>query len=252
MTETPLTGRVALVTGASRGLGRAIALTLAGAGADVAVSYRQDAEGGRKTAADIADLGRKAIAVQVDVREADQVVDFVARAGSELGTVDICVSNAGVPSPGVDVVETDPVEFRNVLDVHLMGAFHCARAVVPGMRECDRADLFFISSEVTAKTPRGRGPYTVAKAGIESLARTLALEEREHGVRVNCIAPGVINTGYALKAAQRRGFQTVEEMCEILPFGRLIDPEEIGKLCVFLATDGGYITGEVLFVNGGG
>lgn len=252
MSRNPLDGRIGLVTGASRGLGRSIATALAAAGADVGVTYRKNAEGMEETRTQIESLGRRVLTGQVDVRDHDQVSDFVSRVRAQYGTIDICVSNAGVPSPGVVAADTDPEDFKRVLDVHLMGGFNCARAVIPAMRTSGRGDLIFISSEVTRKTPRGRGPYTVGKAGLEALARTMAGEEREHGIRVNCIAPGVINTGYAIKAAQRRGFETVEQLCATMPFGRLIDPTEIGRLCVFLASEGTYITGEVIYVNGGG
>lgn len=252
MSRSPLDGRIGLVTGASRGLGRAIAMSLATAGADVAVTYLEDAKSMKETQRRIEALGRRVLVGQVDVRDYEQVADFTVKTCSELGTPDICVSNAGVPSPGVVAADTDPADFKRVLEVHLMGGFNCARAVIPAMRKSGCGTLIFISSEVTRKTPRGRGPYTVGKAGIEALARTIAGEEREHGIRVNCIAPGVINTGYAITAARRRGFETVEELCATMPFGRLIDPAEIGQLCVFLASEGNYITGEVIYVNGGG
>jgi len=241
-----------MVTGGSRGLGRGIALVLAEAGADVVITYRHDARSARETADAVGRIGRRALAFQADVSDINAMARVVEEANTRLGTIDLCVSNAGVPSPGTAVADTDPADFRGVVEVHLIGAFNCARAVLPGMRRLGRGDLIFISSEVTAKYPSGRGPYTAAKAGIEALARTVALEERTNGIRANCIAPGVVNTGYAEKAARRRGFTSVAELAMAMPFGRLATPEEIGKLCVFLASNGSYITGEVIYVNGGG
>jgi NAD(P)-dependent dehydrogenase (short-subunit alcohol dehydrogenase family) len=241
-----------LVTGGSRGLGRAISKTLAAAGADVAICYSKDESGAAETLKALEVLGRRAMAARADVRNAGEVEALVGSVSEAFGGIDLLVSNAGVPSPGKPVAETEPEEFRRVLETHLMGAFHCARAAIPIMRTNTRSDLIFISSEVTRKTPPGRGPYTAGKAAIEAMARTIANEERANGIRANCIAPGVIDTGYALTAARRRGFATVEEMNRTLPFGRMASAKEIGELCVFLASESGsYINGEVIIVNGG-
>lgn len=248
-----LEGRAAIVTGGNRGIGKAVALELAAQGADVAFNYRRDEESARDTASQIENLGRRALARQADVTDNAAVEAMASEAIELFGGVDILVCNAGVASRGNHLGETDPREMRRVLDVHLFGALHFAKALLPGMRERSRADVHFISSTSPFRAEAGHGPYATAKACLEALAMSMAKDERQHGVRVNVIAPGLVETDMGrrlVKATQ--GVDDIKEIYPEYPFGRVCQPEDIARLSAFLASeDGGYISGHVIHLDGG-
>ena len=248
-----LAGRAAIVTGGNRGIGRAVALELAREGADVAFNYRRDEESAKETAAEIEALGRRVLAKQADVTDNDAVESMVAEAAALFGSVDILVCNAGVASRGNHLGETEAREMQRVLDVHVFGALHFARAVLPSMRNRGRADIHFISSTSPFRAEAGHGPYATAKACLETLAMSMAKDERQHGVRVNVIAPGLVETEMGkrlVKATQ--GVDDIKEIYPEYPFGRVCQPEDIAKLSAFLASeDGGYISGHVIHLDGG-
>ena len=253
MADRPLAGRVALVTGASRGIGRGIALALAQAGAHVAINYRCNAAAARETAAEAEAFEVQALPVQADVSVEGQVQQMVRTVVETLGPVDLLVNNAGIPSAGRTVAETEPAELRQLLDVHLFGSFHCTQSVLPIMRECPRGDIIFISSDAAVRCKAGSAPYSIAKAALEALARTLAKEERASGIRVNIVAPGLTDTDMAREVLRRRGVTDPAQIASESPFGRLARPIEVGHLCVYLASESGsYITGQVIRVDGGG
>ena len=230
-----------------------MALELALQGANVAFNYRRDVESARETAAEIEGLGRRVAAKQVDVTDNAAVEAMVSEVTEEFGAVDILVCNAGVASRGNHLGETDPRDMRRVLDVHLFGSLHFARALLPGMREKSRADVHFISSTSPFRAEAGHGPYATAKACLEALAMSMAKDERRHGVRVNVIAPGLVETEMGerlVKATQ--GVEDIKEIYPQYPFGRVCQPEDVAKLSAFLASeDGGYISGHVIHLDGG-
>jgi len=248
-----LLGRSAIVTGGTRGIGRAIALELARSGANVAVNYRRDEASAKETVTEIRSLGRDAFAANIDVTENDSVEKMVAETIQRFGKVDILVSNAGVASRGQYLADTATSEMRRLLNVHLFGALHFARALLPSMRKCDRSDIHFISSTSALRNEAGHIPYATAKACLETLAMTMAKDERKNGVRVNVIAPGLVETEMGKRLVKATdGVQDIKELYSEYPFGRICQPEDLGKLSAFLASEeGGYIAGHVIYLDGG-
>jgi 3-oxoacyl-[acyl-carrier protein] reductase len=249
----PLDGRVALVSGGGRGIGRAISLALAADGADVAVNYRRDAEAANQTVAEIVASGRRSFAHQasVDDYEADRAM--VEAVVSELGPVDILVNNAGVASRGLSVAKTDPAELDRVVRTHAFGAHHLCQMVLPGMRERPRGDIVMISSSATRMLAGYSGPYNMAKVALEALAMTLAKEERSHGIRVNVVAPGLVKTEMGRRLARGAlGVEDIHQLDATSPFGHVCRPEDVASVVAFLVGEGGhYVTGQRIYVDGG-
>ena len=250
----PLRGRIALVTGASRGVGRAIALALADDGADVAVNYRREEAAAREVVDAIRAKGRRAEAFAASV---DRLADDEAMVSSirgKLGTVDILVSNAGIASRGRAVADTDPEELERVIRTHAIAAHHLCRLLVPAMRERGRADIIMISSVATLTMDANGAPYNMAKAALEALALTLAKEERPYGIRVNVVAPGLVETEMGTRLAKAvAGVKDIRELDATMPFGRVCQPEEVASVVRFLVSPANtYVTGEKINVNGGG
>ena len=248
-----LEGRVALISGGGRGIGRAIALGLAADGADVAINYRRDEEAARETVAEIEGLGRKAAAYQasIDDVEADEaMVDEVLAA---FGHVDILVNNAGIASRGGSVAKTDPAEVVRVIGTHAIGAHHLCRLLVPQMRERERGDIVAVSSVATKQMAGGGAPYNMAKAALEALALTLANEEKRHGIRVNVVAPALVDTEMGRRLVKgAMGVEDIRTLDDGMPFGRVIAPEDVAATVRFLVSDrGAFITGQRIYVDGG-
>jgi 3-oxoacyl-[acyl-carrier protein] reductase len=249
-----LEGRVAFVTGGSRGIGRGIALALAADGADVAINYRRDDEAAKQTVADIEALGRRSAAYQasIDSIEDDQaMVDGVLAA---FGHVDILVNNAGIASRGGSVAKTDPAELTRVIGTHAIGAHHLCRMLVPQMRERPRGDIIMISSVATREHAAGGAPYNMAKAALEALAMTLAKEERTRGIRVNVVAPGLVDTEMGRRLVKgAMGVEDIRTLDKGMAFGRVCTPEDVADVVRFLVSDAcGYVTGQRIYVDGGG
>lgn len=180
-----LEGRVGLVSGGGRGIGAAICYALAENGAEVAINYRRDEDAALEVKRRIEGLGRRAHIYQAEVSDWDGDQRMVQAIAEELGPVDILVNNAGIASRGQYVADTDPMEMERVVRTHLFGAFYLSKLVVPAMRERPRGDIIMISSSATQSLGAGGAPYNMAKSGLEALAKTLAKEERDHGIRVN-------------------------------------------------------------------
>jgi NAD(P)-dependent dehydrogenase (short-subunit alcohol dehydrogenase family) len=242
-----LEGKTALVTGGGRGIGRGIVLEFAREGADVAINYRRDRDAAERTAAEVCDLGRRAIALQADVSDREAVETMVAQAVEFLGRLDVAVANSGVAARVAPVAQTDPAEWRRVLATDLDGAFWTARAAIPHV-VAQKGVFLFVSSIGADMAGAGGAPYHVAKAGVNTLAKVLAREVAAHGVRVNCIAPGVVRSEMGERLLRFHG----EAVLQSIPLGRAGEPAEIGRVAVFLASaDGAWITGKVLRVDGG-
>jgi 3-oxoacyl-[acyl-carrier protein] reductase len=252
-----LEGRVALVTGGSRGIGAAIALTFARHGADVAVNYNSSKDLADEVCEGVRRLGRRAIAVQADVRDEAACDAMVSRIEAELGTVGILVNNAGVgsASEGQPPIATMADEqLQRLLAAHVFGPLHLCRRIVPGMRDLQRGDVIMISSVAAQGFAPRMGVYGIAKAGMEAMAYTLAKEERAHGIRVNVVAPGLVETDMGrLLMSFMRGVNDLRTLDAGSPFGFVCQPEDIANAVAFLCSDEGrYITNQRLTVNGGG
>jgi 3-oxoacyl-[acyl-carrier protein] reductase len=244
-----LAGQVALVTGAQQGIGRALAVALAGDGADVGVNYLDDGEAAERVAAEVRSAGRRACVVQGDVSRARDPVAMVEAVARELGTPGILVNNAGV-FPRIDFLEMTEHDWDRVLDVNLKGSFLCAQATARRMVAAGIAGTIVnISSVAMRGTPLGVH-YAASKAGVMGLTRAMALALAPHRIRVNALAPGLTDT------AQPRHGNSEAELVELgrqIPLeGRMARPEEIARVAVFLAAEeSGWITGQTIHVNGG-
>ena len=244
-----LLNSVALVTGASRGIGRACAVEFARAGADVVINYRSHPEDADSAVAEVEALGRRAIAVQADVADRAAVDAVVDRALTDLGRLDILVANAyaSVREPFLDIT---PEGMSRTLDVSLLGAFHAAQSVSRKLVTQKRGGAICFISSVHAFTPvAGSLAYNTAKAGMNHMAATIAAEMVDHRVRVNTVEPGWIDT------PGERAFTSEDELVEAgkkLAWGRLGTPDEVARAVTFLCSPAAeYITGAVLRVDGG-
>jgi 3-oxoacyl-[acyl-carrier protein] reductase len=246
-------GRVALVTGGGRGIGRAIALGLAADGADVAVNYRRDRESGEQTAKEIEALGRRTGAYQASVDSVEEDQAMVDAVLADFGHVDILVNNAGIASRGQSVAKTDPDELARVVATHALGAHHLCRMLVPQMRERERGDIVMISSVATKQMGAGGAPYNMGKAALEALAMTLANEEKRHGIRVNVVAPGLVETEMGRRLVKGAiGVDDIHTLDQSMPFGRVLTPEDVAGVVRFLVSDrGAFITGDRIYIDGG-
>jgi len=268
--EIDLSGRVALVTGGSRGLGRADALTLARAGADVVIAdiqlesdsgdeaglYGPLAQAARaqglvyteQTVEEIGALGRRALAVRCDVAERDQVEATVAQAVKELGGVDILVANAATLDHVARLEQQSPELWERDLRVNLTGVFNCAQAVWPGMVERGWGRIVTMASVAGTLGGFGQASYATTKAGVIGLTKTLALEGARHGITANAIVPGIIGT-------EAFGFgdpEMNERMVQRTALRRVGEPQEVANAIAFLCSDlAAYVTGVALEVSGG-
>ena len=242
-----LDGKRALVTGGGRGIGRGIALELAREGADVVVNYRRDRAAAESTAREIEGLGRRATALQADVADWDQVSAMVARAVEFLGALDVAVANSGVASRFQTVAELDPKEWRRVTATDLDGAFFTAKAAVPHIVK-QKGVILFVSSVGADMAAAGGAPYHASKAAVNTLTRVLAKELASEGVRVNCIAPGLVRSDMGDRLIDFFG----DGIVQAIPLRRAGEPVDIGRAAVFLASDdAAWITGKILRVDGG-
>jgi NAD(P)-dependent dehydrogenase (short-subunit alcohol dehydrogenase family) len=248
-----LAGRTALITGASRGIGRGIALELAAAGAAVGVNYRRGRDDAEEVVALAEAAGARAVALQASVTEIDEVDSLADAALEHLGPVDLLVLNAGIASRGLPVADTDPAELHRVVATHALGAHRLIQRLLPGMRAAPRGDVIAISSsEVSAMRANG-APYNMAKAALEALALTLAKEEVANGVRVNIVAPGLVVTDMGAKLVQAKlGLSSAADLDASQPLGRVTRPEDVARVVAFLASDAAaLLTGQRIVVDGG-
>jgi 3-oxoacyl-[acyl-carrier protein] reductase len=249
-----LAGRVALVSGAGRGIGRSIALGLAQDGADVAVNYRRDAEAAGEVVAAIEKMGRRAIAVQASIDDYDADVAMVEQVVKQLGPIGILVHNAGIASRGQSVENTEPAELLRVMATHAMAGHYLSKLVVPSMRPLGRGDIVMISSAATKGLRANGAPYNMAKSALEALAYTLAKELRPDGIRVNIVAPGLVETEMGRRLMRASiGVEDLRELDARSPFGRVCQPQDVANAVRYFVSDNNsYMTGERVYVDGGG
>ena len=246
-----LEGRVALVTGASRGIGRAIALALAADGADIAVNYRREEAEAAKTVAEIKALGRKAVAYAASVEDFDAGAAMVEKVGADLGPISILINNAGIASRGQTIADTDPAEMARVIAVHALAPFYLSKLVLPQMRGCKRGDIIVISSVATLGYAARGAPYNMGKAAGEAMAYTLAKEERPNNIHVNIVAPPLTDTDMGQRLAKARGVAAIHDLDASSPFGHVCAPEDIANVVRWLVSPGNtYVSGEKISVTG--
>ena len=244
----PLDGRVALVTGAQQGIGRAIAIEFAAAGADIALNYLDDRAAAEAVASEIERFGRRALLIQGDVSAVAKAGAMAAAAAEQLGRLDVLVNNAGI-YPRVPMLDMQESDWDAVLDVNLKGTFFCSQAAARVMvAQGIPGGIINLASRAIGGSVRGVH-YSASKGGIVSLTRAMALELAPHRIRVNAIAPGLTDT------AQPRFGMSEEEIAEAsqaLPLGRMAMPADIAQTATFLASEASaLITGQVLHVNSG-
>ncbi|NPV45473.1 MAG: 3-oxoacyl-[acyl-carrier-protein] reductase [Armatimonadetes bacterium] len=247
-----LQGRAALITGASRGIGRAIARRFAAEGCNVALNYvseagRDNAAEAEALAAEVRGLGRKALCLEADVTDFAAVQAMVAAAVEALGGLHILVNNAGITRDRT-LRKLSPEDWQAVLDVNLTGAFNCAKAVLEPMLEQGYGRIISLASVVGLMGNFGQANYAASKAGLTGFSKSLAREVARKGVTVNCIAPGFIDTEMTRAIPQ----DVIPQILAQIPMGAMGTVEDVANAALFLASEeAGYITGQVLSVNGG-
>jgi 3-oxoacyl-[acyl-carrier protein] reductase len=243
--SAPMTGQTAIVTGASRGIGRCVALALAEAGAEVVVNYARSAEAAEAVVAEILAAGGQAYALKADVAEEDAVEAMVKSVLERSGRIDVLINNAGITRDGLLMrMKTD--DWQAVINLNLTGVFLCTRAVTRTMLKQKSGRIINITSVVGLMGNAGQANYAAAKAGVVGLTRSAAKEMASRGITVNAVAPGFIATDMTKDL-------DAEAILAAIPLGRFGNPEQVAGTVRFLAADpaAAYITGQVLQVDGG-
>ena len=242
-----LVGKVALVTGGSRGIGRAVALKLAENGADVAINYAGNTAAAEEVKAAIEKMGRKAMLVQGSVADTDGVQALVNQVVKELGRLDILINNAGITRDGL-LMRMKEADWDAVLETNLKGVFNCSKAVMRTMMKQKSGRIVNTASVLGEMGNAGQANYAAAKAGVIGFTKSLAKEVASRGITVNAVAPGFIATDMTKVLTDDQK----AEMARSIPLGRAGQPEDVANAVLFLVSDeAAYITGQVLNVDGG-
>jgi 3-oxoacyl-[acyl-carrier protein] reductase len=243
-----LSNKTALVTGGSRGIGKAISIKMAEAGCDVAINYRKNDSQANIVVDEILNLGRKSCLVKADLANRDQVFKMIETTVNQLGKIDILINNAGI-------WEYNPIDsmteenLRRTIDINLMGCFYTSSAVVPYMKKQKSGNIIYISSTAGQRGEGHYSPYAATKSGLIGLTKSLAAELADDNIRVNCVAPGWVKTDMSIPSLEDKYGK--EHLKKIL-MKRAAEPDELAGPVLFLASElSSFITGEVLNVNGG-
>ena len=248
-------GRTALVTGGSRGIGKATVLRLASEGSDVAINYASSVDAAQAVCDEVRAMGRKSEIYQADVANANACETAVTAALSNFGAIDILVNNAGIGSAAINrpaIADATDEQWQLLLGANLYGPVNMCRLLVPHMRAAERSDVIVISSIAAQALNPGFGVYSVSKAAVEAMAHTLAREEKKHGMRVNIIAPGLVDTDMGRRIVGAiGGDKDLSGVAERSPFGFVCMPEDIAATVAHLcAEDGRYITNQRITISG--
>ena len=238
--------KIAVVTGGSRGIGKAIVLALAGAGYQIAFSYVRDEEAAMALRAEVEAMGRECLTSQCDVKDGNSIKGFFERVEQQFERIDLLVNNAGITRDGL-LATLSINDITEVIQTNLIGTLLCCQQVVPGMMRQRSGCIVNLSSVAAQKPGKGQSNYAAAKGGVEALTRALAVELAPRNIRVNAVAPGIVNTDMtaALLGAHE------QEVQSRLLIKRFAEPQEIAEAVLYIAERGHYLTGEVLSVNGG-
>ncbi|HSH35402.1 3-oxoacyl-[acyl-carrier-protein] reductase [Schnuerera sp.] len=242
-----LVGKNALVTGGSRGIGKAIALKLSNNGINVAISYINNKEKAKEVIDEIEKNGVKGIALKADISKEEDVLNMVKDIETELGAIDILVNNAGITRDNL-IIRMKPDEWDDVIGTNLKGTYLCTKSVVRGMMKKRYGKIINIASVVGITGNLGQGNYSASKAGVIGFTKSMARELASRGINVNAVAPGFIETDMT---------EILEEdiknsLVKSIPMGRIGKPEDIANIVIFLASEiSDYITGQVINVDGG-
>jgi 3-oxoacyl-[acyl-carrier protein] reductase len=249
-----LEGRRALVTGGHHGIGRAIALGLAADGADVSITYRSRPEAAADCAHQIRAMGRRTLAVRAALDRPSELEAVATAVLDEFEAVDILVHNAGLDFAGAQVAETEEAELERLMRINAYVPHQLSRRLIPAMRNRPRGDIVILSSVVTQVRGAGYAPYAMSKAAVEAFASVLAKEEREHGIHVNVVAPGLVETEMGQRyvdAMSESG--EMRDFDSVVPYGRVCQPEQVAGVVRFLVSEGAaYVNGQRIYVDGGG
>ena len=253
-TGGPLEGRRALVTGGHHGIGRAIALGLAEDGAEVAITYRGSPEQAATCVREIHAKGVGGLAVKAALDVQDELERAASQVLDALGTVDILIHNAGLDFAGADVADTPLSDLERLMRINAYAPHQLSRCLLPAMRTRPRGDIVFLSSVVTRIRGAGYAPYAMSKGAVEALASVLAKEEQPHGIHVNVVAPGLVETEMG-----QRYVETISDAPDmraldaVVPYGRVCQPEQVADVVRFLVSEAGsYVNGQRIYVDGGG
>lgn len=242
-----LENKVVLVTGGSRGIGRAIAIEAAKNGADVAINYAGNEAAAKEVEAIIKEMGKRAIIIKADVSSEEECEKMVAAVIEELGTIDVLVNNAGITRDGL-FVRMKTEDWQKVIDTNLTGIFNCTKFVAKYMMKKRTGKIINMTSVSGILGNAGQTNYSAAKAGVIGFTKALAREMAPRGINVNAVAPGFIQTDMTSAMPEK----AKEEAVKQIPLGKMGNPEDIANAVIFLASDkGNYITGQVLTVDGG-
>ncbi len=241
-----------VVTGGTRGIGKAIALRMSADGYKTLLTYKSDESSAIETTQEIRNLGSECVCVKANLTRPESVDTVVETALSTWGKIDVLVNNAAISSNENLIADTDPEDWKEMINVNLNSVFDITRKVIPIMRRRGGGNIVNLSSNITKRLAPTFGAYAVSKAGLEALTIILAKEEAPNGIRVNAIAPGPINTKMLQGLLDEMGPEKAKAFLNMVPMKRAGEPEEIASMVAMLVSDvSSYVTGQVIFVNGG-
>jgi len=242
-----LKGKCAIVTGASRGIGKAVALKLASLGANIVINYRSNEKEALEVESQIKELGVETLCVKGDISKSDEVEKLIASAKEKFGSIDIMVNNAGITKDTL-ILRMKEEDFDSVIDVNLKGVFNCLKAITPIMIKQKHGKIINLSSVVGISGNAGQVNYSASKAGVIGMTKSLAKELGSRGINVNAVAPGYIETDMT----ESLGEKYKEEMKNSIPLKRLGTANDVAEVVAFLASESSnYVTGQVIQVDGG-